>query len=454
MRKIAGLLSILVLTFGAAASFAANQNVVVVKSTIKGTPVKQVLKAQKEPGSLTKFKAQNKLSAATNNALIKEKAGANFKNGTQSTIPYFNSWFITGYRNSVYTYSMVGHSPKAGGTTGIDNELIPLITELFDADGNLAFVFDPTINNDPEGNDGDLMKQSPIYVNTSYPASGGFAADTGQFGDTNLRASFTGVKKASWHSVLNPPTEPKTQYVQQLFFNNGDWALACCDTNNNQFPVVNIDSEFNIFEQILSAENPVNTTIPIILTDYLTMFQGNGCCILGFHTAQNWSNPVPGILVWTWSTFIPHNADNGLTNPFFPFGQDTFVMSHEITELYNDPFVNTNVSCWVDGSVRFGQCNLETGDVIEAMKDVDSDYSVNSTTNGGPYTFHVQVEATLQWFTRTPQAPQQGPGPGVYSWPRTETLNNGHPCPSQTFVYGEGPAGFVFDDGGGNGQCQ
>lgn len=452
MRKIAGLLSVLTLTFGTAASFAAEQKVIL-KPTTKGTRVTEVLMAEREPASLAQLKAQNKLSTATNNFLVKEKQGASFKNGTASTIPYFNSWFITGYRNSVYTYSMAGHSPKAGGTTAINNELIPLITQLFDANGNLAFVFDPTVAVDTEGSDASLMVQSPIYVDTAYPGGGGFAPDTGQFADTNLRASFTGVKNAGWHTPLNPPTSPKTQYVMQLFLNNGDWALACCDGNGKNFPVVNINSISNVFGQIITSENPANSTVPIILTDYVAAFSGGNCCMLGFHTAQNWSNPIPGILVWTWATFIPQSNDNGLTNPFFPFGQDILVMSHEITELFNDPFVNTLVSPWVDGSVSFAQNNLETGDVIETMADQDADYPVPSNTIGGPYTFHVQNQATLQWFARNPKSPQVGPGRGVYSWPNTNTLNNGHPCVTQRWVYGEGPAGFLFDDGSPTGQC-
>jgi hypothetical protein len=43
---------------------------------------------------------------------------------------------------------MVGHSPSAGGTTGINTELIPLITVL-QTGGVTKAVYDPTLNNDP-----------------------------------------------------------------------------------------------------------------------------------------------------------------------------------------------------------------------------------------------------------------------------------------------------------------
>jgi hypothetical protein len=156
--------------------------------------------------------------------------------------------------------------------------------------------------------------------------------------------------------------------------------------------------------------------------------------------------------VWTWATYIAQSVNN----PFAPFGYDSFVSSHEVSELYHDPFVQTTgtlISPWIDGSNSFAQGNLETGDAIEAMQDADSDYHVPLITTRGAYTYHTQDEALLPWFTRNPKAPEEGPGPGVYSWPNTNTLNNGHPCVTQGFVYGEGPAGFFLDDGSSTGQC-
>jgi len=267
------------------------------------------------------------------------------------------------------------------------------------------------------------------------------------------------VKAANWHTTLNAPTFPSVHYIELLYYNNGDWAcysglLPPC-TSSGDFPVVNINSISNIFEQILGpgGENVPSTEVPIILTDFVTAFipgSGGGCCVLGYHSAQPGNEGGNSVLVWTWATFIPQSSNN----PFAPFGYDTFVLSHEMSELYHDPFVDTLVSPWIDGSASFAQANLETGDAIEAMNDVDSDYHVPLVTTGGTYTYHTQNEAILQWFTRNPEGPPVGPGPGVYSWPNTNTLNNGHPCTSQTFVYGEGPAGFYADDGSSNGQCE
>ena len=459
MRKIAGLLS-LVVAFGTVAGFAADQKVFL-KSTTHGTAVRGAI-PMKGPDhySFARLKAQNHLSARMNQLIQQQQKGAAFHNCSGFiSIPCFSSWFITGYRNSVYSYSMIGHSPKAGGTTSIPNEVIPLELQLIGPD-NVTVIYDqdPSAPQDLGLSDVSLLTQGPIWNDTTtYPGGGGLPADTGQFVDTTFRASFHGVKAANWHTPLDPPTFPTKHYVGQLFYNNGDWAcfngeLPPCTS----FQVVNINSISNIFEQILSPtqEDPPSTEVPFILTDFVTAFIPNngGCCVLGFHSAQPGNEGGNSVLVWGWATYIPQSSNN----PFAPFGYDSFVSSHEMSELYHDPFVQTTgtlVSPWVDGSASFGQANLETGDAIEAMKDVDSDYHVPLVTTGGAYTYHTQNEALLPWFTRNPKAPQQGPGPGVYSWPNTNTLNNGHPCVTQGFVYGEGPAGFVFDDGSSTGQC-
>jgi hypothetical protein len=457
MRKISGLLTLLALTLGTVTAFAA-QRVVYVKSNTHGQPVRSRIQLKGPDNHVfAPYKAQNRLSPVQNNLIKRQQKGPQYHNCSGFlSIPCFDSWFITGYRSSVYSYSMVGHSPTAGGTTGIPNEVIPLELQLIGPDGStILYDFDPTTPQDLGLSDVSLATQGPIWdATTTYPGDANLPPDTGQFVDTTIRASFNGVKAANWHTPLNAPTFPGVHYTGQLFFNNGDWAcisgLTPPCTSSGDFPVVNINSISSIFSQILVLENTPSTEVPIILTDFVTAFAGTNCCILGFHAAQPGISDG-GVLVWTWATYISQTGPLG--NPFAPFGYDTFVLTHEVSELYHDPFVNTLVSPWIDGSASFAQANLETGDAIEAMNDVDSDYHVILNTTGGAYTYHTQNEAILEWFTRNPQGPPVGPGPGVYSWPNTNTLNNGHPCTTQTFVYGEGPAGFYADDGSSTGQC-
>ncbi len=184
--------------------------------------------------------------------------------------------------------------------------------------------------------------------------------------------------------------------------------------------------------------------MPIIVTDFLTAFDpsSGSCCILGYHSAQPGIVDPTGILVWTWGTFIPQTS-NSL---FAPFGNDVMVLSHELSELVNDPFVGaggTAVSPWVDGSVSFAQGNLETGDVIEGMSAADVITNVPLNTTGGAYDFTLQNVALLDWFTRVPF------NGGIYSWPNEHTLGQAPHVPGNcangpTWTYGQGSAGFYF----------
>jgi len=407
--------------------------------------------------ALAPYKAQNQLTAATNQRLTKEKSSAGgtvltpgVQNGSTDTIPYFNSWFLTGSRNSIYTYSMVGHSPKAGGTTLINNMLIPLEIQLLDGNGKLVADFNPAAGLCAAGSDISLTEDSPIYNIATYPGGSGLPSDTGQFTDTQMRAQFHSIRAANWHTQLNTPLS----VCQDLGANNhvwftqldpSAWAYLTDQGGNIVGEAMDINAIGNVFAEVLSAENSFpgsgvpNNTIPVILTDAISAYvpaTGGGatCCVLGFHTAQAGIQDPNGILVWAWATFLPPG------NIFSPLS-DVSDLSHEMTELFNDPFVNTSVAPWMDGSGTFSQGNLETGDVIEAMAPADALFQVTLTTPGnGTVTYTEQNEALLSWFTRTPL------NGGVYSWPNTHTLSQ---CPHvlshvQAYCYGEGSAGFLY----------
>ena len=118
--------------------------------------------------------------------------------------------------------------------------------------------------------------------------------------------------------------------------------------------------------------------------------------------------------------------------------EDVTAFSHEMSETYNDPFVDNQTPWWLSSDPIFGdlcQDNLETGDVIEVLSG-NPVYPVPMNNR----TYHPQNEALLGWFTRTPL---EG---GAYSWPNTQTLGQCQHVPSATpnWCYGEGSAGFFF----------
>ncbi|MBV8842188.1 MAG: hypothetical protein JO307_05195 [Bryobacterales bacterium] len=407
--------------------------------------------------NLRSYKAQNHLSSALNQQMVKEKSSVggaffspNYANGAVDTLPYFNSWFVTGSRNSVYTYSMLGHSPKLGGTTVINNRILPLAIFLNDGKGNNLYEYDPTGAFDINGNivgpacgpgtDVNRTVLSPLWNSATYPGNGStLPPDTGLLTDTKQRAEFTGVRTANWHTPLGPPQNGAcSQIFAAVSLDPTAWAYLADSQGNIVGEAMDINVISAVFETYLGSDLSIfgtpNSVFPMILTDNITAYipgPGGGCCVLGYHTAEQGKANPAGIQVWAWATYLPPG------NIFEPW-EDVLPLSHEVDETYNDPFINTSVAPWVDGSVSFEQGDLETGDAIEAMNNSDVIYPV--PVNG--YLYHIQNTATLQWFTRNPLGPANGPGPGVYSWPNTNTLNNGHnPLGA---VYGEGSAGFFY----------
>jgi hypothetical protein len=151
-------------------------------------------------------------------------------------------------------------------------------------------------------------------------------------------------------------------------------------------------------------------------------FNGD-CCVLGFHTYFNdpTVSPQPRWIVAFASWISP-----GLFGAGF---QDVTGLSHEVSEAYNDPFVNTAVPTWQFPGQPAGskvcQGNLETGDPVEVLP--DATVAIPLKDNGKIYTFHPQTEALLQWFT---QGPASNAIDGAFSYPDENALTKSAvPCP-------------------------
>src|SRR6266436_4788242 len=89
-------------------------------------------------------------------------------------------------------------------------------------------------------------------------------------------------------------------------------------------------------------------------------------------------------------TAIRTNVASWVSLGLFASGwADVAVLSHELTETFNDPFGGNLVPWWLEPN---GNCqnNLETGDVIEGLP------NAIKTIHLGGSAYHVQNEALLQ----------------------------------------------------------
>lgn len=342
----------------------------------------------------------------------------------QFTAPGFDS---DGNPQSVWPFEMVGLAPERGQTTVIDAPIVPVVLDLLDANGQIATFNGLPLTFDPRGLVQPVLR-SPVFQRFPY-----LAGNT-QFADGMMRAQFwdrihcKGDGQDNGYHVLLDPSVKTTRRMQIPF---GSWSFAADANGNIEGALV----ELNTFGSLLfPATSPVDASTPVgaaelagdmTTRDLTTLLFNNvflydttvdNCCVLGFHTYD----------------LEPGDARNGnrdrrfvsafaswLSSGLFAFGfEDITPLSHEISEAFDDPFVDNATPWWLSTDPFFGfnlcQNNLETGDVIEVLS---SNPVFPIQMNGR--TYHPQNEALFSWFSFTSPSPALN---GSYSFPDETTL--------------------------------
>jgi hypothetical protein len=314
-------------------------------------------------------------------ALVQATAG---RVSTQSTGLAFYTANYTSLGGKQLPFNIVGTDPSLGAaTTTIPTVLVPL-KFVFPNPGNPTLdgtnVLAPTQN-------------SPIFLTADYKAG---PVDLGvtQFGDALQRAEFwnlAGFSVAGYHVLLGTPTVAPTITITVPSGMGNAFALS-----GGGFTGV-LDPTY--FDQVLAGLTPSYQAnqLPIFLTD--NVFLGtNGlmqnCCILGFHASQG--PPAATAKTWIYAAYTERGT----------FGGDAIldvqVLSHEVAEWQNDPFVGAGAIGFLNfipPAVLPGQggaciINFETGDPLEAPPAVFTKVT-NSTT------YHLQDEVVLPWYLHT-----------------------------------------------------
>jgi hypothetical protein len=130
----------------------------------------------------------------------------------------------------------------------------------------------------------------------------------------------------------------------------------------------------------------------------------NHCCVPGFHSYA--VGPGDQSNGWKERRYV-FNFSSWMTAGVYRNWVDVAVLSHELSETFNDPLGGNLVPWWLAPN---GNCqnNLETGDVIERLP------NAIKTIHLGGVAYHVQNEALLQWFAgQTPSTAING----AYSYP-------------------------------------
>jgi hypothetical protein len=327
--------------------------------------------------------------------------------------------FYDGSPHQMWEYSMVGKSPDHGGTTIYNAPVVPVSLDLRNFDGSPRYVRVVngnvvTCGNPPAPGCQRLFydvtpfiqpfMDGPVFGFANYSSS----PHPTQITDAIQRAEFGNQARADWHTLLAPSVKPAE--VMTLIRGNYRFALnsdgSCC------LYVLVLDSTF--VNELFPPSTPDNSTIigaaevsgAITTKDISTflfpntyLFNSAGdCCVLGFHSFDfEFGVPSNGNQL----RFYIVNYSSWISPGLFGGGfQDVTAHSHEIAEIFNDPFVGFdgihNVTpFWLSppGDPK-GECAdiMEVGDVLEVFP--SPTYPV--TLNG--YTYHPQTEALLPWF--------------------------------------------------------
>jgi len=337
--------------------------------------------------------------------------------------PGFDSFGNTQF---AWQYTMVGHSPLGknddsdpdwiGQTTTMDAPVIPVNLDLRNADGTPRFVNGHRLYVDATTLVAPVLS-SPVFSKTSYDSS----EDPTQFTDAISRAEFFHLASDDWHTLLKG--HPATARTMTLIKGTYAFALksdgSCCAyvlVNeiaflNALFPPTPTDTT-TVMGQAEHAGDIKTRDISSFLFSDVYLYEGTtaNCCILGFHSYD--TEPGDQSNGWKERRYVMNYSSFIASGVFGSRFSDITALSHEMSETFNDPFVNNATPWWLAPN---GNCQniLETGDVIEGLPNATVAISLNGTT------WHPQNEALLQWFAGiTPSSAIHH----AYSYPNTTVL--------------------------------
>jgi hypothetical protein len=298
--------------------------------------------------------------------VITEKARA-------SGLPTFSRNIILGDKR--YTFTLVGRdvfAPRAKNVT-ITLQIIPISFTF--PDGS---VFDPTAPGPACSGGGiplELTLQSPLFQNYNYGDGGR------QFYETVRRLEFwpyTGGGRVNpGYSVRLAPVVFNTLQIT-LPAGYKTVSAPCGRIGMIDYPSLDVFLKTQIFPQFARA-GITPQTFPLFL--FSNVIVSNGGSLLGYHSSFS---TAKGIQTYGVAEYDTNRAD--------PNTADISVLSHEIAEWYDDPFVNNFVPPWGHiGQVSDCYPLLEVGDPLSWTPPFEIEMP-----NG--FVYHPKETAYFSWF--------------------------------------------------------
>jgi len=354
------------------------------------------------------------LNADTTAALsVHAQAAVGFSLANVISVPNFQSSFAS--RGKTWPFTMMGTSPSGGGTTNVPAKFVAVSLKL--QNSNLVTFTTVSVTGFKTPTLG-----SPNFHGANYSSGTGI-----QFADAVQRAEFFHTMKSSWHTDLNPAT-----FVQGVTMNVPRFTTITLNGKKTQVrtyftakasdghTVVFLLDQFFLQQISKIVVNQINAgrfttnavNITLLPNTFLYSVNSTGgmgaCCVLGFHTffTDN-GKPKESRWIFAFASWISPGVFSGGF-------RDVTALSHELSEAFNDPFVNNLVPAWqFPGEPGTCQDDLETGDPVEVLANPVFPVKIGTTT------FHPQTEALLQWFEQ--KSPSNAIS-GAFSYPNTKAL--------------------------------
>jgi hypothetical protein len=328
---------------------------------------------------------------------------------TDKTIPHWHGSFTDPTNGVTYGYNMVGsadpRTPGLGSLT-VPTDVIP-VNFVFAANRGLALDAGTAITgllNSPIFQPFRYSSTAQVSDSTLLGAQPGGVLSAGnagvQYEDAIMRAQF-GVTSTNFHLDLGTPTvfPQVTIAVPQ---NQGSVSPGPLGVQGG---VVSYPWFVAQIQNLVASLHLEPTHLPIFFSNNIFLFDASQGYILGFHGAATSANGNgnKGVQTYAYATWLPPGG-----SPAY-FAQDIHLVSHEISEWADDPFINNTVNPWLDPRFGFG-CSkyLETGDPVEGVGFTlpGNTYLQNGvdipggTIIPGDGYWHPEDEAFLPWFAR------------------------------------------------------
>lgn len=350
------------------------------------------------------------------------------------TIPHWTFQYTDPTNGVTYPITMAGADPRASnGTTTLHTVIIPLkfnfvagnqpVSELDDLGyaGFRATALSRTFDGTSRVQD---VLNSPIF-SSGFTTPADMGNDTTQVGDAFLRAQWNKIGTGYHTKLVNDAVLP-TQTLdvpanKGLAYQRpvGEWREA-----NGYGPTDTVTGilDYHWFGtylgELLGSLHISSDTIPIFLTDNVLLYEGRenytNCCVLGYHGAVSnrtgqGNQPVQTYIYAAWATPGSYSGflsdyTGSRTAPAPTRGiADIHPLSHEVSELLDDPFVNNAVQPWETPTAPQYGCTpvLEVGDPVVGVwfpYDGNSASAPAGTTYYGQY--HPEDEVFAQWYGR------------------------------------------------------